>query len=170
MAGRGAFAARHFDPGEVVGYYYGTLVYHNLRNATSKSRIYGDPGVMGVSPERFITYAMLIKTTGPQFAQVRNYTEGERSVYIVPPKFCVGSLINSPDYVQGDADYESYKSKTRQLPNERKANVEFIQSYRPLSSIELLSDCCFVSIVATRTINQGEELFANYDRDAVIEK
>ena len=119
MAGKGLFAGRSFDVDDVICYYYGTLVYTDLENETSKTRLYGDAGLMGVSGSRFRHYAMQVKTSGTAFNAVQNFRHGERSVFVVPPPFFVGSYINYYRYEAGDEDFEKYKNGRNSMPNVR---------------------------------------------------
>ncbi|PXF46431.1 DNA adenine methyltransferase YhdJ [Gracilariopsis chorda] len=56
-AGVGVFATRRIAAGEVVCYFYGTLVYHDLSNQKEVHKTYGE-GVMGVTKDRFRKYAV----------------------------------------------------------------------------------------------------------------
>ena len=51
-AGLGVFAAREISNGKVVGYYYGTIVYHDLWNRKQVTKTYGD-GDLGVTVGKY---------------------------------------------------------------------------------------------------------------------
>jgi len=163
-AGTGVFAAKTFDPDDIVCYYYGTMVYNDLESERSKTKRYGDQGTMGVSAQRFRDYAFQIKTSGASFNAVQNYRYGDRSVFVVPPPFCVGSYINDYRYEEGDEDYEAAKDEQNPLPDKRVPNVRVYQQTHPLSRIPPLLRSDFLYVKAIDRITQGEELLMDYGR------
>lgn len=163
-SGLGVFAGKPFSPGDVVCLYYGTLVYHDLSKRRSKRMLYGDNGVFSVDKDRFRHYALQVKTSGQSFDAVRDFKGGDRCVYIVPYRFCIGALVNDYHYDVLDGDYATYIDRSSILSNERSENVAFIQYPRPVKSASSLSDPDLVVMKATKYINRGEELYVNYDR------
>jgi len=161
-AGLGIFAAKTFQPGDIVASYFGTLVYSTLRNRREKTKTYGT-GILGVDPQRFRNYAMQVPVSGNAFREVKGSSDGRKSVFIVPPPFCSASYIN--DYRYGKLDQEYSDAQSGKLPNARTSNVNFIVPTRSATQPARLLAPDFIVIEACQLINPGEELFANYDMD-----
>lgn len=162
-SGQGLFASKPFDTGDVICFYYGTLVYTDLSNRKSKTKRYADTGIMGVSVERFDHYALQVRTSGQAFDSVTDYRYGDRSVFVVPPPFCVGSYVNDYKYDEKDEERPA-DGDISSLPNARSPNVAIQQVPRPVSSPEKIRDTDFLPVVALKQINRGDELYADYDR------
>ncbi len=167
-AGKGVFAGKSFEKGDIVCYYYGTLVYHYLGNRKSQTTYYGGLDVMGVNVERFRRYSMQVMTTGNAFNNVGSSTDGKVCVYVVPPPFCVAGFINDWSYDKDDADYEKYKSGKGRLANVRSANVVVYQEPHPVKSVEHLKKTGFIVVCAKKAIRRGEELYADYARNELV--
>lgn len=90
-SGTGVFSAGRFAKGEVVCYYYGTLVYHSLEKRPEVYTTYGT-GILGVTPERFPMYAMELELDGHEFIRFVRNNENKKTpvIWIVPAPFCVG--------------------------------------------------------------------------------
>lgn len=164
--GLGVFAACLFEKDTIICPYYGTLVYHNLLRNKGKilqNRMYGNEGIMGVSINRFRHYAMQVPVseTSQDFSMVKDTIDDSKAICVVPAPFCVASFINDPKYVRGDRELEARISDT--LQNPRQANVAFARE-RMVRSAKQLHDPFTLCVVALRTIQPGEELFADYDR------
>lgn len=162
-SGMGLFASKPFDQGDTICFYYGTLVYTDLSKHKSKTKRYGDTGIMGVSVERFNHYAIQARSSGQAFGKVTDYRYGDRCLFIVPPPFCVGRYMNDYRYDNDDLDRPANGDVTT-VPNARTPNVAIKQIPTPVSSVEKLRDTDFLPVVALRPIYRGEELYVNYDR------
>lgn len=106
-AGVGVFTNRRIVEGEVVCYYYGTIVYHDLSGRKEIHKTYGE-GVMGVTADRFRKYALEVKVPEEHFQPLpeRNNDRANRIPVslVVPAPFCLGGFINDPKYVEGDKE------------------------------------------------------------------
>ncbi|PXF40303.1 hypothetical protein BWQ96_09986 [Gracilariopsis chorda] len=126
-AGVGVFATRRIAAGEVVCYFYGTLVYHDLSNRKEVHKTYGE-GVMGVKKDRFRKYAVKIEVYGQQFQslphrkQLTNWhgKQANPILWVVPAPFCIAGYINYPKYVEGDKQLDAMVDG---LVKKRKGNV-----------------------------------------------
>jgi len=163
-AGLGMFAGKSFNPGDVICFYFGTLVYDDLQPRKSKTKMYGGSSVMQASVQRFNHFAIQLTTSGSAFNEVKASAQGKRAVYIVPPPWCIGSYINDFKYDEGDSDYERYMDPKIVLSNERRANVMFAQTPNPVNNVSSLHSYNCVAVKAITQINMGEELYADYSR------
>ena len=99
-AGLGVFAARDISKGEVVGYYYGTIVYHYLWNRRQVTKTYGD-GVLWVTVGDYRKFGLMATVETSNFPVVKDRIEdGKLAIHIVGAKFCVMTYINSPSIWQ----------------------------------------------------------------------
>ena len=167
-AGLGLFAGKPFDQGDIVCYYYGTMVYHDLGKRKSKNERYGGVQIMNATVERFNRYAVNVRTTGTVFNEVGTNSDGMRSVYVVPPEFCAGAYVNDYRYQKDDEDYAKYVDPKIALPDQRTPNVKIAQEVCPISSINPLKKADFLTIQAIKRINIGEELYMDYDRPYIL--
>ena len=158
-AGLGCFAARPFEKDELIGCYYGTLVYANLIDRVRTPRKEYGKGVMMVSRETFQTYAFQVYTnrvtTG--FEAVTDLTDGRVSIHIVPPVFCSMRYINDARYLDGDSDRH-----TRTDVGARAPNVMYKQSRVEVKSPKHLEKNNIIEVRALEKINIGEELLGDY--------
>lgn len=158
-AGQGCFAARCFQEGELIGSYYGTLVYHNLferKNAPRKE--YGH-GVMLVTRDTYLKFAFRINLSknAHGFNSIPDLTDGRASVHVVPPSFCSMRYINDARYLPGDPDKQRFSDG-----GGRKPNVGYHYAARDVKSPKDLEPNGLVEVRASRLINPGEELFGDY--------
>ena len=158
-AGLGVFAARDIAKGEIIGYYYGTIVYHNLWNRKQVTKTYGE-GILGVTVGDYRKFGLMATVETSHFPEVKDRTEdGKLAIHIVGAKFCVMRYINSPDYGRNDEDYSRYISN--KLPNPRRANVAFAEKTaqlpRDLISYQL------IPVEALSEIHSGDELYVDYN-------
>ena len=165
-AGLGVYATRTFDVGSVICLYYGTVVYHDLNRSKSKNKPYGE-GIMALDRERFKTYAMLVPTQGRVFQNVTELIDGQKAISIVPSRFCVGAYINDYRYHQDDEEYQAVAENRIRYP--RKANVSYELSVPKVSSTSTLQKHTLMYVRASKLINPGEELFADYIRDIFVD-
>lgn len=63
IAGLGVFAARMFREGDVIGPYYGMIVYQDLSSRQSTREVYVD-GVLEVDVEGFFRHALELRVQG----------------------------------------------------------------------------------------------------------
>ena len=160
-AGLGVFAARDISKGEVVGYYYGTIVYHDLWNRKQVTKTYGD-GVLGVTVGDYRKYGLMATVETSNFPAVKDRIEdGKLAIHIVGAKFCVMTYINSPQYGRNDDDYERFIA--RSLPNPRKANVAFIEN--TAHNPQELVNYRLIPVEALCEIHSGDELYVDYNVD-----
>lgn len=149
-SGRGVFASRHFKRGDEVMYYYGTCVYKDMSKQHSNSATYGY-GAHTVTAADFRKWSCEI--TGKLLSR-----DGKSyPIWIVPVPFCAARFINDPRYTREDEERVSCPSVRRvanvrmELPSEK----EYL-STKAIRSFKLLT------LVATREIRIGEELFWDY--------
>ena len=164
FAGTGVFAARQIQKGEVVGYYYGSVVYHNLWRRKQTTKTYGE-GILGVTSVEFRKYALLATVESCNFPEVKDQTEDRRlSVNIVPARFCTMRYINSPKYLENDEEYEDFKKEKIQEP--RTANVKFVRTLAEYPSS--LTSFEYTPVEAIRDIAYGEEIYVDYGSDDML--
>lgn len=147
-AGKGLFASRKFGEREVIGSYYGSLVYADLGQELQSTKRYGE-GYMEVTAESFRKWALDLNE------KVSDSKGQTHSVWVVPAPFCAMRYINDPRYLQGD----KAKLETRRV-SPRRANVEF-----KAASTKSRTDYRkhgVLQVVALRNIRVGEELFVEY--------
>ena len=148
-AGDGLFANRTFGKGELVGTYYGTVVYTDMTMASQKHRSIGK-GFMRVDSETFTKWAMEV-------------TEGEgvvvdgrkRLVFIVPGPHCAMRYINDPRYRKND---RAPKKKRTRI-----ANVAFqLKERDTVTSPSLLVHHGFLEVRTTQDVWKGQEFYGSY--------
>ena len=150
-SGLGVFAKKGFKTGDIIGYYYGTLVYGDLDKAHRVRKRYGE-GLMSVSSDEYRKWALQLKYP---FTDARNK---KHTGYICPGPFNAMRYTNSFEYIEGDPEKEAYDKKT--LLNPRCANCQYklINTQRTFL-YEKYTAC---PIQATRDILPGEELLLDY--------
>jgi len=149
-AGLGLFAARPFGAEEIVGYYYGSLLYLDLLHSRNRRKVVGK-GFMKVNESIFAKWALEI--TDPGGMMVNNK---KMSVWIVPGPMCAVRYINDPRYLPSD---RTPKSKRSRAPN-----VEFFREDNTFSANQVALHT--VQCVKTlRNIAVGEEFYLDYGSD-----
>ena len=166
-AGLGCFASRSFNPDEVIGAYYGTIVYHDLGKRKEKYKTYGD-GIMGVTPDRFRRTAMQIDVRTTSFPQVRELLNGRKAICVVPAPFAATAFVNDYRYHEDDEDYQAWKNN--ELSFVRRPNVKFLLSKSDIIRSDDLQEYNLLQLRACELINHGEELFADYQKSDFIHK
>lgn len=150
-AGRGCFAARYFQKGETIGFYYGTLIYQDLTAQKNKNVTIGE-GCMSVTVLDFETCAIRLRSEVPS-------QDGKANpVWIVPAHFNAMRFINDPRAVPGEEESTTGSS------NARVANASFIENEH-LKSREDFRRHDALTVVARRVIAPGEEIFVDYGSD-----
>lgn len=149
-AGLGLYAETGFGEKEVIGFYYGSLVYKALDGISDNSqKVYGE-GPFSVSVARFKKYAM-------QIGYKKNDTddiESEKPVWVVPAPCCVVQFVNDARYLPGDKESGLLGS------NRRKNNCRIVcVGKMTLSGLERYD---YLMCVAMRNISAGEELYMSY--------
>lgn len=163
-AGVGVFATRRIAVGEVVCYFYGTLVYHDLTNRKEVHKTYGD-GVMGVTKDRFRKYAVEVDVHGHQFSALphrRTLSHGKQTnpiLWVVPAPFCIAGYINDPKYVEGDKDLDAVEDG---LGKKREANVRMKRTPGLGLNRRKLTDYRLIKLEALVEIEEGDEIFSEY--------
>ena len=148
-AGLGVFATRNFDRDEVVGYYYGALVYGDLAIDRKLTKRYGE-GVLSVSSNDFSKWAA-------ELTYNFKSTDGKRHKgWIAPTPWCVMRYINDPRYL---ADDKATRQEKRD--NRRTANCAFTQKGKA-SINRHYEQYDVLRIVAATQILCGSELFIDY--------
>lgn len=71
----------------IVGYYYGLLVYENLRSGASRLKTYGQ-SIMKITKKR------LLKLANRLLAMTKDSNRVQHSVEIVPAPFCALRYVN----------------------------------------------------------------------------
>ena len=156
-AGDGVFAMRGFSQGQVIGYYFGALVYDDIGNRRQKTKTYGESGELGVTVAEFNKYklAISIPSTGLVIGE-----ETACQLFIVPSKFCPLRKINDPRYLEGDEDIQGVELGEVE---KRFSNVRV--SAPRVRSVKEASKHSLVQVECVRDIRIGEELFFDYGPD-----
>lgn len=111
--GRGVFGAWPVRMRSIKDYYYGSLVYGNLRSGGSQFKSY-DNSIMNITKNTFLKW----KNPPPVLVTVRNKVQ--HPVRIVPAPFYAMRYVNNQSYLPGDEAPEAEK-----LRKTRKNNVAF---------------------------------------------
>ena len=149
-AGDGLFARGQIDPGDIVGFYFGSLVYRDLYK--SKGKTFGT-GPTAFTVERFRSYALQIKDSN--VSCLLPSTAGS-PIFVVPFEYCVASKINDPNFVD--------PAEGTERPS-RAANVSFSSPVQELLDENTVSNYQVVCVTANVPISAGSELFIEYGND-----
>lgn len=148
------FATRRFGKGEIVGHYYGSLVYEDIGRRSHTTKTYGERGMLGVTVAEFNKYKMRVPVTSA------GLVVGEatvKTVFVVPRPFCVLRKMNDPRYLPEDE--ERIKLDLDEI-GKRTANV--IMSTTRVRSVKEVVRHDLVTMQAVRGIQIGEERFVDY--------
>jgi len=166
-AGRGCFAARTFMEGDVIGHYFGTLVYHDLTKRSTVSKEYGE-GILAVTKTSFLTNAFQARMSSraTAFHEITELVDGKKALFIVPPSFSAMRYINDARYLRGDGE-ENIRST-----QQRSANVHYVHalggSQGGVRNPADLQRYDLIEVRATRLINPGDELLGDYGDGYVL--
>ena len=147
-AGVGVFTTKIVKKGELLGYYYGALVYGDIGSKQRLHKRYGT-GILSVTSEEFEKWSAKISTY--QFVDTNN---NKYDGYVAPAPFCVCRYINDPRVVKGERNPPSTN-------NRRRANVEFQVDKKARCNRDF-EKYNVVSVVATTTIPADAELYVSY--------
>ena len=153
-AGCGLFTTKPISKKDIVGYYYGALIYGDIGADRRLHKRYGN-GILSCSSEEFNKWSNQIDH---EFCD----TKGQRyKCFIAPAPFCVTKMINDPRYVEGDAEKEESEG---QEAVRRRPNVQFAIDKKAKwnKDFEIFSA---IQVVATADIAAGTELFADYGQN-----
>ena len=153
-AGNGVFAMRKFRVGEVVGFYYGCIVFDDLSARSQVTKRYGEEGCLGVTVREFRKYQVEVNLYSTGIV-IGNQTVTK--AFIVPAEFCICREINDPRYLQED---EEFLTSRLDHNSRRKANVK-LTTLRVRYVLELVPHT-LVKVECIRDIAEGEELFLDY--------
>ena len=152
LSGLGVFAGKTFAEGDIIGFYYGGIVYGDIGKKVMLSRTYGE-GVLAVNPSQFNKWSISIRhefisTNGDKFCG-----------WIFPAPFCASRYINDARYHESDKSTPDERKK-----NPRTSNVEFVVDRKARLNRDF-ERYNVVSIKTTRTVKVGEELYMDYGID-----
>ena len=148
-AGLGVFADKNLGEGQLVGWYYGSLVYSDLSGLPQKYKTYSE-GIMCVTVDDFEKWSMVVDHEVVARNGVRH------KVFIVPAPFCAMRYINDPRYLDRDAEKLLETEK-------RKANVRYILDNATANGNAMdVASHTMIRVVASRNISKGDELYADY--------
>ena len=150
-AGNGLFATRAFAERELVGYFYGTLVYEDLSTASGhRPSVYGE-GSMAVPVKEFQKWCLQLRMTGPD----------GNPIWIYPAPFCAMRYINDARYLVGEPGRPTDDRLAQNPHVYRQNNVEFFDP----SHKNNRSDIGRYTLVRVRTLSKikaGDELLVDY--------
>jgi len=146
-AGNGLFSRDGFEVGDLVGYYYGSLVYSNLYN--SKRSSHGRDAT-AFSTTRFRDYALQIKHADRSCLIP---SARKLPIFLIPFEFCVCAMINDPKRISSVESMEA---------DFREPNVDFECPDEDIIDVDMLQKYSTVRIIATRPISPNEELLLDY--------
>lgn len=149
QAGTGIFTARWFGKGDVVGQYYGSLVYDNMILRHRTTRTYGELSLQ-------VTQETCCKGSNCIPEMVKDEEVNEHAVWIVPAPFCAMLYINDILHLPGDATPEA--EQVRQV---HKNDVDFYQTWS-LDSASDLTSSGILAVHCKRNIDWVEELYLDY--------
>lgn len=148
-AGLGVFARKVISKDDIVGNYYGALVYGDIGTNKRLQKRYGS-GILSVSSSEFDKWGNQIDH---EFVDI----DGNKyNGFIAPAPFCVCRYINDSRYLEGDRTPLEKRKKENRRPNvefriDKKA--KFNRDFEKYTAIHLVAIC---------DINHGSELFVNY--------
>ena len=140
------FTSRSFQKGDVVCYYYGTIVYYDMekREVTKKSY---EEGALGVDLETYRSYAINMDVHGKRFRELERSCK-DMKVSLVPAPFCSARHIYNIDENRG-----SSSTDIREEPN-----VGLYQTVTNLNQPNKLIPYNLLEVRATKCINSGVKL------------
>ena len=150
--GLGVFARRDFRKGDIIGPYYGALVYGDLAKDHRSRKTYGS-GIMSVSSQDYAKWALQIDF---EFVDHNNQ---KHTGYICPGEFNAMRYINDARYTDGDREKDSFDNGT--LENPREVNCAYLVN-KNFDAASHFENHKAVRVVATENIVQGQELFIDY--------
>lgn len=151
--GDGLFAGRNFAKGEIVGFYYGTLLYVDMDKPRNRNKIIGY-GSMAVDASDFSKWALRI-THGRGIV----IDKKPRHIWIVPARFCAMRFVNDPRYLADE--------KVPPLGQRRTANAIFEQKSAILRPGDVGNHT--IEVVRTiRDVRRGEEFLTDYGNDYIM--
>lgn len=152
-AGLGVFAGKAFAEGDILGYYYGALIYGDIGAERRLHKRYGT-GVLSVSSADFDKWATKLD-------HVFVDANGDRyDGFVGPAPFCVCRYINDPRYISGDKDKE--KKDANRAPN-----VMFMADNKATGNRDF-ERYNAIHVIATADIRPGQELFVPYGSNYVF--
>lgn len=164
-AGMGVFTTKPRAKGDVIGYYYGALVYGDLGTNRRLLKRYGT-GILSCTSEDFDIWANQL--AHPFTDNKNNQYDG----YIIPAPFCVTRYINDEQYTDGDKEKhlltkKSSENSSEKAFNRRRRNVRFVEDTGARSN-RCYEKYSSLAVVAMRDIAEGEELYVHYSNDYII--
>jgi DNA modification methylase len=153
-AGKGLFTSASVSKGQVIGHYYGTLLYDSKSSgapSVSSGSRYGE-GIFQVDMKNFSAWAMETKWKARDKESNGGAGTNYR-VYVFPAPFCAMRFIN--DARRTPLEIENNVTVTR------RNNVEFRDSTKP-SSVGAFTKFNLIELVALENIPSRRELFADY--------
>ena len=136
---------KSYVKGDIIGYYYGSLVYGDLGAKRRLHKKYGT-GILSVSTPEFDRWAMKISY---QFADAdSNMYEG----FVVAAPFCVCRYLNDPRYLPGE-DVPKAKKRVDNAVFKAKRTARWNRDFEMYDALQ---------VVAKTDIRIGEELCVNY--------
>lgn len=154
-SGDGLFAMKDFKTGDVIGYYYGALVYEDIGDRSDMITRYGEEGVLGVRVTDFMKYGIELTLNSSGITMADSNVD---HVFVVGCPFCPCSKIN--DYRYWDGDKQELTSDSGR-EGTRKPNVEMALSIP--ATPEKLYDHQTIEVRANQDIKEGEEFFLDYE-------
>ena len=150
--GLGVFAKKAYSKGDIIGYYYGALVYGDIGEDHRSRRKYGS-GMMAVSSADYLKWALRVNH---QFRDSRNKMH---IGYICPGPFCAMRFINDARYASGDLEKEQFDRGTLRHP--RQVNVQYVpnKTFKQNNQFESFKA---IAVKATMDILPGQEFYLNY--------
>lgn len=149
-AGLSFFASRKITKREVLGYYYGSLVYANLTQERYKTKMFGH-GVRKVTANTFWRPANIL----PE--KVVRKDGVEHKVWTVPAPLCAMLYNEGVRYLPGDTLLEDGR-----LNKARDKNVPFLYGRLPSSSKDF-SSFKFFSVKALHNIFLRQNQLEKYE-------
>lgn len=148
-AGRVLFFDRRICKNELLGHYYGSMVYEIVLANPAKSKVYGE-GVMGGTVPYFEKWAIKLKD------KVTDNKGVYHGAWIVPVHFCVLRYINDARYLLKDGTHRMLKTCSVREPNFKFVQMIFVDTARDVNSHKV------IAVQKFRSINNGENFFLYY--------
>ena len=149
IAGDGLFAEKDFLQGEVIGYYYGSLVYGDIGKKKKLSTRYGE-GILSVGVDEFNRWAIEI-----QYKFIDS-TGNPYSAWIAPAPFCCCRYLNDPRYHESD---KTTKEERDSRPRVSNTNFTLDSKAKVNRDFERYN---VIAVTATKFVKRGSELFIDY--------
>ena len=154
-AGNGIFTTKSIGKGQLIGYFYGALIYDNLGiGAKRNSNQAIGEGIMAIPVNEFSKWSA--ELTSRAYIGGRKDKASETKVWIYPVPFCAMRYLNDGRR-SGPNDDENGVPP----PDPEACNVQWVEVEKTPTNVGF-QEPSVVSVIAKRNIAANSELFIDY--------